>query len=430
CRSQRACLLLTNPQTGEISALATHPTFDSNHPGNMPADARKCWPITDCMEFGSTLKILPFAGALLSNLYDESEQIFCGNGKLQVPGAVIHDAHPYSYLSFREVLQKSSNVGTVKIAQRLGKKNLYEMARRFGFGTPTGISFPGEPSGQLPSVHEWSSVTLANIAFGHGLSATPLQLAMAYGAIANGGYLMKPLLVKRIHHASGDIEQIEPAIVRQVLPHSVARTLSDMLASVVESGTGQAAAVANWRVAGKTGTAQKVDHARHQYFKDRYISSFIGFAPADAPAYLLLVVVDDPKGPYYGGQVAAPIFHDVMERIVQCRPPASSHWPAAAGHELVSSSRNKFSDDDGRNAEVSSQASQQVREMVLPQDIDTGLVRVPELEGLTFRHAIRELTLRNLTFHVIGGNEVVCQSPAPGTMVPVGTVCHLFGLSD
>jgi cell division protein FtsI (penicillin-binding protein 3) len=424
----RACILLTNPQTGEILALTTYPRFDPNQSGRTSPEARRCWPITDCMEHGSTLKILPFAAALSSNLFASDEQVFCEKGKFPVSGIVIHDAHQYGYLSFAQVFQKSSNIGTVKIARRLGKRGLYEMARDFGLGTPTGISFPGEQACELPPLHKWSGATLANIAFGQGVSATPLQIVMAYGAIANGGYLMKPLIVRRIYRASGEIEENKPSPIRQVLSTSVARSLSQLLVGVVESGTGQVATIPGWRIAGKTGTAQKVDLRRHQYFKDRFVSSFIGFAPADAPSYLMLVLVDEPQGEHYGAQVAAPIFRDAMARILECKPPSFPESSLAS----IGASNNQEPDDsaqkyDEKSTNAPAFNAEESDVVVFSDSANASVVRVPPVEGLSLRRAIRELTARSLAFDVTGGSEVICQSPPAGVVVPVGTVCYLYG---
>jgi cell division protein FtsI (penicillin-binding protein 3) len=425
----RACALLTDPRTGEILALATYPSFNANRPGLAPSENKKCWPITDVMEHGSTLKLFAFAGALSASLFKSNELIFCENGHLPVSGTVIHDATPHGYLTFAEIIHKSSNIGTVRIAQRLGKNRLYEMARCFGFGMPTGISFPGEQAGALPPPHKWSGTTLANFAFGHGISATPLQVAMAYGAVANGGYLMKPMIVKRVYRPSGTIEEVEPTIIRQALPTSVAQELCDLLTGVTENGTAQAAAIPGWRVAGKTGTAQKVDDKRHQYYENRFISSFVGFVPADAPCYLMLVLVDDPRGEYYGGQVAAPIFCSAMIRVLESFPPARMEpLLTTADSRTVETSRNS----DRPRAERSSFSELPTSdfEITLAEDVKTGFIRVPPVEGLSLRGAIRELTSRNLAFRISGGTEIICQSPSAGSLVPVGTVCYLLGLND
>jgi cell division protein FtsI (penicillin-binding protein 3) len=432
CRNQkcsRACALLTNPQTGEILALSTYPGFDANNPGLTATENRKCWPITDVMEHGSTLKLFAFAGALEDNLFRPNETIFCENGQFAIPGTIIHDATPHGVLTFTEVLQKSSNIGTVKIAERLGRNRLYETARSLGFGTLTEISFPGEQPGRLPPPHEWSKTTLANFAFGHGLSATPLQVATAYGAVANGGYLMKPMIVKRICYSSGAIKDLKPTMIRQALPTSVAQALCEMLAGVTENGTGQSAAISGWRVAGKTGTAQKIDEKTHEYCKNRFISSFVGFVPADAARYLMLVVIDDPRREYYGGQVAAPIFHNAMTRILESFPPAQTEpLLAVSNASLPKSSKNSVAFFAERNPNP--QVPKMDFAVAFAEEVKSGFVRVPSVEGMSLRSAIRELTSRNLDFRVSGGTEIVCQSPPAGSSVPVGTICYILGRND
>ncbi len=432
---KRACIILTNPQTGEILALATYPGFNPNKPGQAAAGARKCWPITDVMEHGSTLKILPFAGALTKNLYKLADSIFCENGHYRVRGAVIHDAHPQGMLTFADVLAHSSNIGAVKIAERLGKNDLYKTARRFGFGNPTDIMFPGEQAGYLPPPHKWTGPTLANIAFGHGLSATPLQIVMAYGAIANGGYQMEPRIVKRIFHSAGDIEEFSPSIVRQALSHGTARSLTELLVGVVEDGTGKAAAISPWRIAGKTGTGQKINHETNQYYDDRFVSSFVGFIPAESPCYLMLVLVDDPQEQHYASQVAAPVFRNAMARILECRPPA----PAFPQYPETSSPNDLTeiitdTPPEERIESVQNYNQPYAQETIVPaaltEGMETGYIQVPSVQGLPFRHAIYEITSRNLDVRISGLREVVSQSPAPGSIVPVGTTCILQGFEE
>ncbi len=424
----RACILLTDPRTGEILALATHPSFNPDKPGASSVKTRKCWPITDVMEHGSTLKIVPFAGALSGNLFASNEIVFCENGRYRVPGATIHDAHAYDRLTFAEVLQKSSNIGAAKIAQRLGKRGLYETARSLGFGAPTDISFPGEQAGRLAPPHKWSGPSLATMAFGHGFSATPLQVAMAYGAIANGGLLMKPLLVKAIYHPSGEIEESEPTVVRRALSPEVARQLTDLLVGVVENGTGKSAAIEGWRIAGKTGTGQKIDFDKRRYYADRFISSFVGFVPAEAPCYLMLVLLDDPRGQYFGAEVAAPIFRNAMARILECRPPARPASPSSETNALAS--RDIVLHSEPRLVECTTQPANKHAEFALAVETKGDVVQVPAIEGLSIRRAIRELTTRKLGFEVSGGGQVICQSPAAGSMVPVGTICYLLGMNE
>jgi cell division protein FtsI (penicillin-binding protein 3) len=432
---ERACIILTNPQTGEILALATYPGFDPNKPGQAAAGARKCWPITDVMEHGSTLKILPFSGALTKNLYKKTDSIFCENGHYRVRGAVIHDAHPQGMLTFAEVLARSSNIGAAKIAERLGKNDLYSTARRLGFGNPTGIAFPGEQAGYLPPPHKWTGPSLANIAFGHGLSATPLQIVMAYGTIANGGYLMEPRIVKRIFHSTGEIEEFTPSIVRQALSQSVARTLTELLVGVVKDGTGKAAEISPWRIAGKTGTGQKINHETNRYYEDRFVSSFVGFVPAESPCYLMLVLVDDPQGQHYASQVAAPVFRNAMARILECRPPAPTipQFPETSPPndltELMIESPPEEIIESVQNYNYP-HAQETIVPAALADGMETGYIQIPSVQGLPFRLAIYEMTSRNLDVRVLGRREVVSQNPPPGSVVPVGTICILRGLEE
>lgn len=306
--------IVIRPQTGEILAMATLPNFDPNNPGASPADARRDRVITDVMEPGSTFKIVVLSGALNDGVVHLGDNFDCGNGRFAYAGHILHDAEPHGILTAEGILTKSSNIGAAKIGIRLGDDRLYGYARDFGFGQRTGIPLPGEVPGILHPVRDWSKVSIVQIPMGQGVAVTRLQMAMAVCAIANDGRLMQPMLVKRVDDRNGNIvAQYVPQIVRQVVTPETARLMVEALETVpTAEGTAPDAALADYTVAGKTGTAQKAGPGG--YLPGKYFASFIGFFPAENPQLCISVVMDQPKEGYYGGQVCAPVFHDIAQR--------------------------------------------------------------------------------------------------------------------
>ena len=427
---ERACALLIEPVTGDILALTTLPTFDPNRPGDALPEERKCWPITDVYEPGSTLKIVPIEKALESGKLSRTSQIFCENGVYRVKGATLHDSHAHGYLTLDNVLALSSNIGAAKVCERFTPNEIYDKLRAFGFGNLTTVELLGEQAGYIPPPSQWSGPTQSNLAFGHGISCTPLQLAMAYGSVANGGKLMKPRLVKGVQYPSGDHTDYKVEVLRQVMTPQVAAELTDMLVGVVEHGTGEAAKIEGVRIAGKTGTAQKVDQVHRTYFDKRFVSSFVGYFPADQAKYLLLVVVDDPRGEYYGAAVAAPVFRRVAEEIIAIRTQEFDHVPPSIKSVEFATSE-KPADKSASTpmtavpVSYSTVFTSEQGDAVISGD--TTFVTVPSLEGWPLRSAIQELSRRNLNFKLTGYRVVVTQSPAPGSRVPAGTICELYG---
>jgi cell division protein FtsI (penicillin-binding protein 3) len=423
---ERACALLIQPQTGEILALATLPNFDPNAPGDVPAEFRKCWPVTDVFEPGSVMKIVPIAKALESHKLRRNSVIFCGNGSYRVRGATIHDSHPYGNLTLDEILSHSSNIGAAKVSMHFRPSEIYDKLRAFGFGNMTTVELIGEQSSVVPAPAYWSGPTQSNLAMGHGISATTLQVAMAYGSVATGGYLMKPRLIKYVDLPSGARKEVAPEVIRRVMSTEVARNLTEMLETVIESGTGKAAQIEGVRIAGKTGTAQKVDHAHKTYFQKRFVSSFVGFLPADNPQYLLIVVVDDPRGNYFGAQVAAPVFKNVMEEIIAIHPLEPVQTNPAQPIELATSSEQQISPVSYASAALGAGLGSHTVTAYRSMS-DSGYVTMPDIEGWPLRQAIQALSLRNLDFQLFGNGAVLAQYPVAGSPVRAGTVCRLYG---
>jgi cell division protein FtsI/penicillin-binding protein 2 len=306
--------IVMRPRTGEILAMATLPSFDPNQVPRDP-ELRRNRIITDVDEPGSTFKIVVVSGALDDRTVALKDVFDCGHGQFFFGGRVLHDHESYGDLSVESIITKSSNIGAAKIGIKMGSRRLYEYLCDYGFGMPTGIQLPNESRGIVHPTEKWSKVSIAQIPMGHGVAVTRLQMAMAMGALANNGWLMRPMLVSRLQDRDGHVmAEYQPQRVRQVVSDAAAKQMVQALKTVVTSdGTAAQAALTNYVVAGKTGTAQKAGVGG--YLPGKYVSSFIGFFPADNPEICISIVLDEPKGGHYGGKVAAPIFHQVAESV-------------------------------------------------------------------------------------------------------------------
>ncbi len=314
-KASSAVSILMEPDTGRILAMAVSPTFSPERP-----DKPEHWrnrAVTDVYEPGSTFKSILAAAALEESVARPSDRFDCSKGYIEVGGRKIRDDHRHKVLSFAEVIQKSSNVGAVKIAQRLGKNRFYGYIRSFGFGAKTGSDLPGEVRGLLRAPERWSGSSIGALAVGYEVAVTPLQLLNAYCAIANGGVLMRPYIVSEIIDADGrTVRSFSPKPIRRVISKKTSAILTGILEKVVqEGGTAVRASVLGNPVAGKTGTARKLN-SNGRYSRTRYVSSFVGFVPSDKPRLAIIVVVDEPKGAIYGGEVAAPVFRNIAEHAL------------------------------------------------------------------------------------------------------------------
>ena len=319
---QKATIILMRPQTGEILAMANRPHFDLNLRSEAKPDHMKNRAIIDMMEPGSTFKIVAAAAALNEHKLRPDSSIFCENGLWNFGGAALHDHRAFSYLSVRDILIKSSNIGAAKLALSVGEQKFYEYIRRFGFGERTGVELPGEINGLLRPPQSWSKISITRIPMGHEIGVTPLQMTVAMATIANGGKLMVPRIVKSITTSEGKtVSSPSPVVMRQVISSETAREIGDALRGVVsDNGTAAAAAVPGFTIAGKTGTAQKVD-PRGGYEHGKYVVSFAGYLPAEHPEFVGLVVLDDAHTSKpelnYGGLVAGPIFARLAEKAAR-----------------------------------------------------------------------------------------------------------------
>ncbi len=430
---ERACAVMVDPRTGAILALAANPGYDPNDPGEASLKNRRCWPVIDVYEPGSILKIVAISKALESGKFKRDTKVFCENGRYAVGGIVIHDSHGHPSLSVDDVLALSSNIGTAKIARAFSAAEMYDKLHAFGFGNPTMVGIPMEQTGEIPDPETWTAANHATIAFGQGVSCTALQMTLAYAAVANGGLLMKPRLVQSVTFPSGAHTENRPEIVRRVIPTDVAAQLTEMLVNVVEYGTGTRAKVNGLKVAGKTGTAEKVDNAHHTFFKNRFMSSFVGFFPADNPQYVLLITVDDPRGEHYGGSVAGPIFKAIVEDMHV----AAQSEPATVFSPPAEMAMNQNGTLGGGTARVQTRTSGHTSAALVStttyqsqKTTDSTLVAVPSLQGWPLRPALEELSKRKLSFRLLGSRTVLSQFPPAGTIVPAGTICELYGITE
>jgi len=295
-------VLVMEPATGDILALANHPSYNPNLPGASDAESRKNRSIVDAYEPGSTFKVVTMAAALEKNLLRPTDLFDCQNGSIRIGRAVIRDHKPFGLLSATEVLEHSSNIGAIKIGLKLKENDFYDYMKRFGFGARTGIELPGEARGLVREPKEWSGVSQATLSFGQEIAVTPLQLVTAISAVANDGMLQPPRLV---------LTDATPRPAHRIVAESTVRDLRQMMLAVVDEGTAKAARMPGYSVAGKTGTAQKIG-PEGTYAAGRFVASFVGFVPASRPALTILVVLDEPRGTlYHGGDIAAPVFRRI-----------------------------------------------------------------------------------------------------------------------
>ena len=395
--------IVMKPQTGEILAMAAAPSFNPNRYGDYPASSWRNRAVTDAYEPGSTFKIVTAAAALEEQVTSEDERIDCGRGAITVGERLIRDHRSFDVLTFREVLEKSSNVGMIRVGQRLGKERLERYIRAFGFGETTGVELRGESRGILRASGSWGPVTLASISFGQEIAVTPLQMIVAANAIASSGYLMRPRLLLAVAESDGSVRrQLEPEPVRRVFSARTAERLTELLTGVVERGTGQRARVAGFPVAGKTGTAQKA--VAGGYSKTDYIASFVGFVPAERPELTGLVILDSPRGDHSGARAAA-VFGRIMKRALRHLGVPRELGPA------IRVRRQWPTPPPPRRATA----------LV----VSDGPPRAPDAVGLGARDAVRELLARGLVPELVGTGWVLEQHPEPGVLVEPGHTCRL-----
>ncbi len=397
-------LVVMEPASGKVLAMASQPDYNPNLPGNYRASKRRNRAVCDMFEPGSTFKPFLLAGVLEERIVRLNQKIDCENGRFTVGGKTIRDHARYKKLTLQEMLKFSSNIGFAKLGKALERERFYSYISDFGFGSPTGIDLPGESGGLVRSPSRWFEIDLAAISFGQGLSVTPIQITAAMAAIANGGLLMEPYLVERVIDAEGQtVQRNLPQVKRRVISEETARRVREMMVTVTEAGgTGTRAALPGYRVAGKTGTAQKVDPVTGGYSPDKRVSSFIGFVPADNPALVISVTVDEPEGKAYGGLVAAPVFARVASQslnYLNLLPKGSLESLA-----LVEPGQEPLPD----------------LAPLLPDVAPVAGLRMPDFRGMSYRQVLQQMQQNKLNLKLSGSGQVVEQSPAPGRPIRYG----------
>jgi cell division protein FtsI (penicillin-binding protein 3) len=397
--------LVVEPQSGRVLAMANYPSFNPNAYSRYSPSFLRNKTIVDSFEPGSTFKVFLIAAALEEKVVTPNDAFNCENGSYSIGGRTIHDTHKYGRLTVADILKYSSNIGAAKIGGRLGQERLYNHLKDFGFGARSGIDLPGEAYGYLRNGSQWFGVDLATISFGQGVSATALQLVMAVSAVANGGILMKPYVVEKISDENGvEMEQISPQERRRVISPETARVMARMMEGVAtEGGTGMNAAVEGYRVAGKTGTAQKVDPVTRGYSVDKRTASFVGFIPADNPKLVILVVVDEPKTSPYGGVVAAPAFSAIAQQSL-CYLKVPPDPALKTRHETI---------------EVKSQVPADETTAAAEGTINDGVegTIMPDFRRMSMRQVMQTMEKRGLNVKLLGSGRAMEQNPPPGQRI-------------
>lgn len=453
--------IIMDPRTGAIKALANYPTFDPNNPGSIDEENRRNFAVSDMIEPGSTFKLVTAIAAVEQGLV-EFDEIFetPENGEVVIHDLILRDHDPLGNLTFKEVIQKSSNVATAEIAMRMKPEVFYQYARNLGFGTETNIDISGEVNGLLAKPFNWSLVTLPWMSHGYEMQATPLQITQAYAAFANNGMMMRPYLVEKIEDGTGRIiKEHKPVEIRRIAKQSTINQLLPVFESVVtDSGTGEFAQVEGLRIAGKTGTAKKVVNGR---YTNNYRGSFVGFFPVDNPRYVCFILLDEPRTSGYGGYTAGPIFKNIAMRIAGldndiqrnmykqepdlqhlAQVPLLRGLPKTQAEDLLYNLNMPFA-ITGKSGYVAQQtpeagiplqAGQKISltlsETYTPADsasVKEGYAEIPELRGMNMRRANSLLTDLDLKTEIIGSGTIFAQYPKAGEMLRKGYTVTIRG---
>jgi cell division protein FtsI (penicillin-binding protein 3) len=395
--------LVMESGTGKVLAMANYPTFNPNAYSRYSLAQLRNHVVADSFEPGSTFKVFTIAAAIDSGSIKATDVYNCENGICQIAGRTIHDDHPHSRLTVSEIIKYSSNIGAAKIGFKMGEEKMSSYLRNFGFGGRTGIDLPGESPGSLK--RHWYGIDLATISFGQGVSLSTIQLVSALSAIANGGNLMRPYLVEQILDDSGTVVQkFEPQVVRRVISPETAHKVSKMMETVTgDGGTGTKAALDGFRVAGKTGTAQKVDPVTHTYSLTKRIGSFVGFVPADKPILTIAVIIDEPKGVKYGGVIAAPAFRGIAQNSlaylkIQPNVPTTAASKPADAMASPATPVESLSDWD-------------------IQDVSARGEVMPNFKGMSMRRVLQVMEKHGINIRLIGSGRATEQSPPPGNKI-------------
>lgn len=449
--AESGLVVMLEPKSGEVLAMASYPGINPNRHQSIDAAASRNRIITDVFEPGSVFKLVTASAALEYNIVTPEQKFFAENGKYLVKGrpAPITDVHKYGTISFRDAMELSSNIVMAKVSDLVGAERMYTTARNFGFGIPTGLELPGEVNGQLKKPVQWSRTTLNTMAYGYEVGVTPLQLAAAYGALANGGTLMRPFILKQVLNEHNVVlSEVRAQSIRRVISKQTADTVRSFLRGVVEKGTATGAQTKAVAIAGKTGTSRKILDGK--YSTSSYTASFVGMFPAEDPHVVCLVMLDNPKTMgYYGGVASAPIVKGIAEKMVTTSTTfAQQHIPTLSGKERVATPDVRTLELDaaatvlsslGFHVETSGEGTVVLKQTPAPgvkvpkgetvtlattgsaATVAGDYTIVPDLRGLSLRRALNRLTLARLDVRVEGSGTVTAQSVRAGEQVKVGT---------
>lgn len=440
-RAPAGSVIVQDPNSGAILALANWPKFNPNAAVDVPAEMRMDRAISAIYEPGSTFKLVTLAAAFDQNLIRADEVFNCENGAVTVAGHLIHDHKKYGLLTVADILANSSDVGAIKISLRLGSPKFYEYIRAFGFGTPTGVDLPGESRGLLRRLEHWGSYSIASVSMGQEVGVTPLQMITAVSAVANGGYLYKPHVVQDMRRGERSLLLDGPSAItepRRVIRPETAATMRRLMEGVILHGTGKNARLDGWTAAGKTGTAQKIDPATGRYSRTNVIASFTGFAPINNPAVTILVSIDSPAGyPHDGATVAAPVFKRIAEQVL---PYLDVPRDVPLSPQLVQTAYRKKNDledsslDDLTPVDFSAQPDAEEEnpksqggieqtvnspEVLMAVD-EGGDIEVPDFKGKTMREVSESCMHLGLDPVLVGSRLALQQWPAAGAKVRRG----------
>lgn len=435
-RAKSGTAIVLDPRTGEILALANAPSFDPNKPGDAKPESRANWALQNIYEPGSTFKIISFSAAIEKGLVKPDDRIDCQMGAITVAGRLVHDHHAFGTLTITQALAKSSNVAAIKLGLRVGDPTMYDYIKRFGFGSRTGIELPGETAGLLRPVNRWLPSSIGSIAIGQEIGVTPLQMAAAFGALANDGVRVAPHLVREVRNDAGATLYRANAEQRRVVNTETARALRQMLESVTLIGTAKLAQLNGYSAAGKTGTAQKIDPKTKTYSRTKHVASFVGFAPVNDPAIVIIVVIDEPGGAYHGGDVAAPVFRQIAEQILPDLGVLPDTYINVPGGDLVAQTaktevRSRTMEDkvqvrQAREATLPSVAGRDGRGGEIVYAVSNkGSILMPDLSGRSIRDVARTCARLGLKLEARGEGQATSQNPAPGSELTSGQVVYI-----
>jgi cell division protein FtsI (penicillin-binding protein 3) len=423
-------VVVEDPNSGELLAVANWPVFDPNDAGNYPPEARIDRAVASAYEPGSTFKVLTLTGAIENGVASPDEMVDCQMGQIMVSGRLIHDWKKFGVLSVREILEHSSDVGAIKVALRLGAPHFYDTIRAFGIGQPTGIELPGENRGLLRPIENWSASSIGSLAMGQEVSVTPIQIVSAISAVANGGTLYRPHIVREIDGGEPGALRSGAATLQATDPKTAA-TVREMMEGVILEGTGKPARLDGYTAAGKSGTAQKIDPSTGRYSATQYNSSFVGFAPVNNPVISILVVLDSPIGAHHGGEVGGPVFKRIAEQVLAYRDephdvPAPSDVETAQNHKVRQPEARRDAATDSAEARFQAAAaktkpSESAPATVAFGDSDAGAVVVPSLTGASVRGVTEQCMRLGLVPSLIGSGVAVEQAPSAGVEVMRGS---------